>query len=569
MKSTLKKMLALLLALVMVLGTLAACDTTEPQQTTDPNASNQTEPNKETDPPETEPQLEPVTLNWLVFAGEKEGSKDVEEAFNAKLATVLPNTTVKFTYGTVGSYGTNWSMAMNGGTSIDMAWGGYATPMLQDTKDGNLLPLDDLIAEYAPNIVADKELFAQQYNTAVWEGQMYGIPHIQPVMKTTQHLSMDAEFFDKYFDSKAFLKEIRSTTKLTYKMLDIYEEAILAAIADGYIKLGDTDYTMPDGLTMATRGYMLLAEEKYHMWFDPEAENPVPMHTYELPEVQMLIDRYAKWYDLGWYTDKEIVEGMKYQKIDMSVSVAYNSNWAGDTDGTGIIRNDNSASNRRDTVTILLQTEDETYVGPNNYGGESSYWVIPYTAKNPERAMMLINLLHDEVGTVGNELYMLMANGFKKDSEEHKKYGWFNYDISKSADGQDTVDTKARGDAPNMHSMYNWAIANTYRALYDNTKLLTVQYKEYCLSFYDEVFPNLRKTPLAGMIPDTTPVANELAAMLNVEAEYNKQLGFGTAGEEGIDELYDKVMAAMAVAGLNIVKGELQDQIDDYIAKNK
>ena len=54
MKSTLKKMLALLLALVMVLGTLAACDTTEPQQTTDPNAGNQTQP-KETDPVETDP----------------------------------------------------------------------------------------------------------------------------------------------------------------------------------------------------------------------------------------------------------------------------------------------------------------------------------------------------------------------------------------------------------------------------------------------------------------------------------------------------------------------------------
>ena len=566
MKSTLKKMLALLLALVMITSVFAGCDNAQPAETTAPKADTQP---KETQPKETEPQLEPVTLNWLVFAGEKEGSKDVEEAFNAKLATVLPNTTVKFIYAGVGTYGQNWSMAINGGDKIDMAWGGYATSILQDIKDGNIIALDELITNYAPHIAADKETFANQYATGMYDGELYAIPCIQPVIKTTQSISMDEEFFNKYFDSKAFVKELRSTTKLTYKMLDIWEDAIEAAIADGYIKVGETDYTLPDGLTFATRGYMPLGEEKFHLWFDPEAANPVPMHTYELPEVQMLIDRYAKWYDLGWYTDAEILGTIeKYQKIDISQTTLYNSAWVG-YDADGILHQDNTASNRRNTVSIMLQTEAETYVGAANIGAEASYWVIPYTGENPERAMMLIDLLHDEQGTVGNELYMLMANGFKKDSEEHKKYGWFNYDTKKSDDGQDQVDTKARGDAPNMHSMYNWAIANTYRSLFDGSKLCTVAYKEYCLNFYNDIYPTLRRTALAGMVPDTTAVVEELSAMLNVEAEYGNQLGFGTAGADGIDDLYEKVMAAMAVAGLNIVKGELQDQIDDWVAKNK
>jgi len=567
MKSTLKKMLALLLALVMITSVFAGCDNAQPAETTAPKTD--TQPSKETDPPETEPQLEPVTLNWLVFAGEKEGSKDVEEAFNAKLATVLPNTTVKFIYAGVGTYGQNWSMAINGGDKIDMAWGGYATSILQDIKDGNIIALDELIDNYAPHIAADRETFDFQYNTGMFDGQLYAIPHIQPVIKSTQAISMTEDFYNKYFDSKAFLKEIRSTTKLTYKMLDIWEDAIEAAIADGHIVPGEADYDMPNGLTFATRGYMPLGEEKFHLWFDPEAANPVPMHLYELPEVQMLIDRYAKWYDLGWFSDAEILGTLpKYQKVQMSQTSLYNKAWVG-YDADGVQHTDNSAKNRPNTVSILLQTEAETWVGTSNVGAEASYWVIPYTGENPERAMMLIDLLHDEQGTVGNELYMLMANGFAKDSEEHKKYGWFNYAIGKSADGQDAVDTKARGDAPDMHSMYNWAIANTYRALHDGTYLLDNSYKEYCLNYYNNVYPTLRRTAVAGMVPDTTPVINELSAMLNVEAEYGKQLGYGTAGAEGIDELYDKVMAAMAVAGLNIVKGELQDQIDAHIAKNK
>jgi len=566
MKRTLKKMLALLLALVMITSVFAGCDNAQPAETTAPKTD--TQPNKETDPPETEPQLEPVTLQWYVFSTEKEGSKDVEEAFNAKLATVLPNTKVEFTFGGTGNtYSTNWPLELAAEKVMDLAWGGYKTNFLQDTKDGNLLPLDELIAQYAPHIQADKETFAKQYATAVYDGQTYGIPCIQPVMKTTQHINFDAEFYNKYLDADAFLKEIRSTSKLTYKMLDIIENGIKAAIADGYIKLGDLDYTMPDGMLFATRGYVQLGEEKYHLWFDPEAANPVPMHMYELPEVQMLIDRYAKWYDAGWYTDAEILATLPaYQKIDISHSVVYNSAWV-NADENGVIFNDNT--DRRDTVTVLLQTENETYVGPANYGSESSYWVIPYTAENPERAMMLIDLLHDEPGTVGNELFMMMANGFKKDSEEHKKYGWFNLEIKKSADGQDAVDFKARGDAPDMHTMYNWAVANTYRALHDGTYLLDKDYKDYCLGYYNEIYPTLRRSLLADMLPDTTVVADELAAMLNVEAEYGRQLGFGTAGVDGIDELYEKAMAAMYVAGLNIVKGELQDQIDDWIANNK
>ena len=568
MKSTLKKMLALLLALVMITSVFAGCDNAQPAETTAPKTD--TQPNKETDPPETEPQLEPVTLNWLLFADEKEGSKDVEEAFNAKLATVLPNTTVKFIYAGVGTYGQNWSMAINGGDKIDMAWAGYATPMLQDIMDGNIIALDDLIANYAPNIAADKETFSNQYATGIFDGVQYAIPCIQPVIKTTQYVTFDEEFYNKYFDGKAFLKEIRSSTKMTYKMLDLYEDAVEAAIADGFIVPGETDYKLACGLNFAVRGYMPIGEGKYHLWFDPEAEVPEVMHVYELPEVQMLLDRYAKWYDLGWYSDAQILGTIEAgaTKCDFYQSMLYDSAWVG-YDADGVRHQDNSASGNRNVVHVLLQTESETRVGTANIGAEASYWVIPYTVENPERAMMLIDLLHDEPGTVGNELYNMMAFGFKKDSEEHKKYGWFNYDTFKSEDGQDQVDTKARGDAPDMHSVQNWSFGNTYRSLFDGANINTVAYKEYCLNFYNEIWPTLRKTALAGMVPDTSVVVDELSAMLNVEAEYNNQLGFGTAGAEGIDELYDKVMAAMAVAGLNIVKGELQDQIDDWIANNK
>ena len=562
-KANWKKMLSLILTCVMTVSILAGCGNEKEQESSVPSSStDEVSSQTETESTEKVPELEPVTLKWYVRGGEKEGSRDVEEAFNALLAEVLPNTTVEFTF--VTSYSKNWAMFISGGEEMDIAWNGSSTPMLQDAMDGNLMPLDDLIEEYAPNLQADRESWPNAYETGVYEGVTYAIPCVQPIVHASQYINVGVEFYE-YMDVDAFVAELRSNTKMTYKMLDILEDAHEAGMADGVYKIGETNWGAFNGLELATRGYMPLGAASNNMWFDPEAENPVPMHLFELPEVKMLLDRYAKWYDKGWFTDTVILDQLPAEALfTADVEQSWTGFW-GNADENGIEFIDVAEGN--DYYRIYMCAPEDGYIGTSNFGSENTYYVIPYTAKNPERAMMVINLLHDEVGTIGNELYNMLAYGFEKDSEEAEKYGWFNYAVVDSDDGQKMMDVSARGDAANMHSLYNWTLGNTYRVLHDGGENTLLKRKEYAMNYYEDIYPLLKETPLAGMTPNYNAVANEVGNVNNAVAEYEGQLKCGVGGVDGIDALYDKAMSALKSAGLDTIKAEMQAQIDAYMNK--
>lgn len=68
-------------------------------------------------------ELEPVTLKWYYVDDEMEGSADVIEAFNKKLADVLPNTTLEIVYvGTTDHYFEQWPLLLAGGEEMDIAY---------------------------------------------------------------------------------------------------------------------------------------------------------------------------------------------------------------------------------------------------------------------------------------------------------------------------------------------------------------------------------------------------------------------------------------------------------------
>ena len=70
-----KKLFALLLAVLMLLS-LAACNTDKPVETQPKETGNKPVETKGTEPPET--QGPPVTVTWLTIATEPEGSEAVD-----------------------------------------------------------------------------------------------------------------------------------------------------------------------------------------------------------------------------------------------------------------------------------------------------------------------------------------------------------------------------------------------------------------------------------------------------------------------------------------------------------
>ena len=555
-----KKLISLVLALVMVLGLLAACNDSTPVDTT-PSQTN-APATEGTIPPADE--LEPVVLKWIHDGGlgnEGDGTADVIEVFNKKLSEIIPNTSIEITW--VQDYETTWNMMLAGGEVMDIAWVGWKTPMLQDSKDGSLTPLNDLVAKYGPNIAKEQGIWANAYASGTLDGELYMIPSVQPTVPEAQWFGW-GEHIAPYVDEEALIAEVRANAHLTEKVLDILEDSIEAAIEDGALEIGSDEWYIDwnNMYSLGLWGYkgfpgtdMMYAVEDY------EFENLY--YKWEIPEAKMVMERMAQWYDRGWITENNILG----QRPDASKSLfhtngSWNQNWGMATDqekGTFTTHYGDTRSDGQEFINyVLINRPEENSQQPVGYGSESTYMVIPYTAENPERAMMVLNLLHDEVGTPGNDLYNLLCYGFEKGSPEAEEYGWYGYEAIEK-DGQ-MVRSDYTGE---MHAMENWAIGNTYKVLSDDTPMLTVSSKENCMKFYTETMPKQPKTIAANMsiiFDGLTDYRNAVKAVMN---EYNSLLAGGSCGVEGFEKTYEECISKMRAAGLDHIEAAIRDAVAD------
>ena len=294
------------------------------------------------------------------------------------------------------------------------------------------------------------------------------------------------------------------------------------------------------------------------------AEKPVALYITELPEYQTAIKHAAQWYDKGWITDAQIM-GQTVDGSWISFNLfGGNANWTDLIDERGV-KNNTYADEAEKAV--LMDNEGTYPVGISTFGSAATYLAVPFTSKNPERVMMLLNLLHDEPGTVGNDLINMLVYGFEESSEEAKEYGWFNYRAIEK-DGQLQVDTSVRGDAESKHDMTNWTVGNTYKIMSDGGVTTTAALKEYAASYYETVYPKRPHSALAGMAAvDLTELNTDVENINAVTTEYAEQLWNGGSGSESYMTVYNDYVSKLQAAGLETVRAYIQAQIDAHLAK--
>ena len=91
---------------------------------------------------------------WLGGPGKQKDSDEVWELFNEKLQEYVPNTTVEITCMTTTEYPEKFDQMLASGEGVDLAWvASWVTGTIaDDIKDGNLMPLDDLVDQYGQGI---------------------------------------------------------------------------------------------------------------------------------------------------------------------------------------------------------------------------------------------------------------------------------------------------------------------------------------------------------------------------------------------------------------------------------
>lgn len=551
-----KRTICLLLAMIMVLSiVLAGCSKTAETPAADETPAT-TEPAETTDNTETpeapeetaEPALEQKTIQLMITgAGKQANSDKVWAAFNEQLQQYVPNTTVEFIDVPFEEYSEKFSQVLASGEGVDLAWTGWLINKPQNIADGNLMPLDDLLAEYGQGIVDILGENVVEIHRNADDGKLYYLPSWQGLVGDRRGWLVVTEIAelagDTWIeDTEAALNKWRnnySGIEDFQAVLDQATKYLAAAKEAGKLGAG-INTGRAFGWSMYNGMYSFLGvggAEIGITYCDGTftVKDGVAGEHYKLYAKTM-----ADWYKEG-YIRSDIMS------VDTSTLTTPKNGEI--TDTTYVFSCDPYLTEADQEAAIADAGMDMTYlpIEENAYlilGGDTSY-AIPYCADEPERAMMVLNAIYSQP-----DLYNTLI------------YGIEGEDYTKNADG--TITTSYVGASPTADDSYGiqrWIIGSCKNALINNG---TDPNYYADLAALEET---ARVNPFLNFTFDRTNVEGICASILNVYYEYGPQIDNGVAGDNW-EELYNNYMAARKDAGIEELVTEFQNQLNAYIEAN-
>ncbi len=460
-------------------------------------------------------QLDPYVIDYFMLANgpyDKMGDIDAELS---KITTEKFNATVKTTMVSWGDWPSKVTTALSAGDKIDVCftadWWGYS----RDVAAGLFQPLNDLLTKNAPETVASLgEMFIQgsQIN-----GVNYGIPTEKELL-VPGGLIFNKALVDKYgFDISKITKEEDLEPMLA--QIKASEPDVIPYLADGnayHLKnfgpasdFGDA-YIPEDGSTTKVN------------W------------KYTDPMYKTHLDLMRKWYVAGYIHPDSALDAFKYN--DRIIA----DGWFAVSQplkGNNIKADELGAQSRDGKLKLVEQTIGPKYVHSADCGG--SMLAIPVTSQDPDRAMMFINLIHQDKTAVNLLAWGIEGTNYKKVSDNV---------VSVVADNGYTNQVLLW----TLGSQFNHFVADT-----ENPKKF-----ELLKNYISEGQPSF----LLGFRYNPDKITNEKAAYDNVAAKYTKPLNCG-AVDPAIE--LPKFETEAKAAGLETCLADVQAQIDAFLATKK
>ena len=552
-----KRTICLLLAMIMVLSiVLAGCSKTAETPAADETPAT-TEPAETTDNTETpeapeetaEPALEQKTIQLMITgAGKQANSDKVWAAFNEQLQQYVPNTTVEFIDVSFDEYSEKFSQVLASGEGVDLAWTGWLINKPQNIADGNLMPLDDLLAEYGQGIVDILGENVVEIHRNADDGKLYYLPSWQGLVGDRRGWLVVTEIAelagDTWIeDTEAALNKWRNNysegTEAFQAVLDQATKYLAAAKEAGKLGAGiNTGRVFGWSMYNGTRSNPGVGGSEIGIPFEDNTFTVIDGVASE--HYKLYAKTMADWYKEG-YIRSDIMS------VDTSTLTTPKNGEI--TDTTYVFSCDPYLTEADQEAAIADAGMDMTYlpIEENAYlilGGDTSY-AIPYCADEPERAMMVLNAIYSQP-----DLYNTLI------------YGIEGEDYTKNADG--TITTSYVGASPTADDSYGiqrWIIGSCKNALINNGT------DPNYYADLEALEETARVNPFLNFTFDRTNVEGICASILNVYYEYGPQIDNGVAGDNW-EELYNNYMAARKDAGIEELVTEFQNQINAYIEAN-
>lgn len=515
------KIMMVLLVAALVSAMLAACSSNNKNNSgtskagTAANAPNNTEAAETAENTALDPYE--ITMALPVFGAVPADMDEVVAEVN-KITKAKINATVNILPISIGSYVQQMNLMHSGGEKLDLSFtfasgGLYASSV----ATGKLLVLDDLLKEHGQGVieaVGEDFVYVPQI-----DGKLYGIPTVDVFAKGLA-IYMRQDLVDKHKIDVSAIKTLDDVEK------------VFKTIKDNEPKMIPLSSTKGNSSVASFKNYDDLGDR---LGVLPDYDNGLKIvNLFETQDYADQLDRIHRWFKAG-YINKDASTTTQQASALLKAGTAFSLITAYNHTSKGNLENE--------TGYKLAEVE---LIPPYSTTADamSGLWTIAQHSQNPERAMMLLNLMYTDKD-IANLLtwgiegkHYVMASDTQAGFPEGLDAGSVGYNL-KNIDwimGNPTLSYLSTSNDPNQNEM-----AKEFKAISIRSKAL-------------------------GFLFNEEPVKSEGIAIRNVIEQYTGILDTGTVDPgKKLKEFNDKLKAA----GLEKYIAEKQKQLDTWAAANK
>jgi len=453
----------------------------------------------------------------VIYSGTPQKELELVEKEMSKITLEKINATVKLERLEPAAWDQQTILMLSGNEQVDLVSTGNV-PFYRQVAQGQLLPLDDLLESHGQDIL--KAFRPGILEATKVEGKMYAIPSIRDFASNATVL-LRKDLLDKY--------QLDYSNVKTIDDLDPIFETIKKN-EPSFIPIGKPNAAKPIVNGVIQNQWDILGD---NIGVLESLESTKVVNLFATPEYEKLVKTARRWYQAG-YISKDAATSKDTAVEQIKANVGFSLIQKGKP---GVLAQIEQRTNTQ-LVEINLghQMTSTTSITAMMLG-------IPTNSRNPEKAMMFLNLLYKDA-----DLMNLIAWGI-----EGKHYVKVN---DTQIDFPPGVDATNSGYNPR----HGWMFGNqllTYTWATDDPKLWELM---------DRYNQESTKSAALGFSYNPASVKTELAAITNVVQQYQGGLENGSLDP---DINLPKFNAALKSAGIDKVVAEKQRQLDEWLASNK
>ncbi|NLW19969.1 MAG: ABC transporter substrate-binding protein [Clostridiales bacterium] len=450
---------------------------------------------------------QPVELQIYLIGGPARDYDMVLEKLNEKTKADL-NATVNINWIGWGDFQTKYPLILASGEPVDLIYASVWTQYYAEAAKGAFLDLTELAPKYMPKSYA--EITPDFMQQATVDGHLYGIP---------------AEFYQ--FGMMGYILRGDLMREYGFEGISHMDDygVFLELVRDNNPEMSPGDFIATsdslEGMLWREHGFQ---EITFPLVYDVREEHPKVVNFYEEAYILDFFLKMKEWGDKGYW----------------SKSVLSNKDENAYASGLAASRIHNQDSWKSSYIAHPEYESQFFFLSPYSIKTQAMQdgMAVPASAKNPERALMLLEKLRQD-----REYYNLLTYGIEG----------LHFEVTE----QNTLNPlDPEGFAPEGYCSWGFKEHKffiTPEGMPDNLDEVNAKLEEMAIV-----------NPFVLFTPNFEPVKNERAAVASVYQQYAKPLIYGYI--DNPEEGYKTLLMQLEIAGIKEMQAELQRQLDEYIA---